>query len=251
VFESVLVFAIGFQFYMYLWTNMYNDIQIQGKYLLPVVGALLILSLGALRSAGALVWATADRAGVGRISVTSGGLGLAAVLALIGTTLALHRDSLVNHVLPFYKPAFYDEPLRKISVKPFKHVPIDPASFKAVNQIQSAKLEGKRLTIESSGTDPWFVPDLKDCAGAKDNTLVRVRLTAPKPGRFTIYWDDGNGFSDSAKSQVRYDSGRQELHVWIAPRSCQQLRFDPAIAPGEYIIHRISLAQVDIGPRAD
>lgn len=251
VFESVLVFAIGFQFYMYLWTNMYNDIQIQGKYLLPVVGALLILSLGALRSAGALAWSMADRAGVGRVSITSGGLGLVAVLALIATTLALHRDSLLNHVLPFYKPAFYEEPLRKISVKPFKHISIDPASFKAVNQIQSANLEGRRLTVEASGTDPWFVPDLKQCAGAQDNTLVRVRLTAPKPGRFTIYWDDGNGFSDSAKSQVRYDKGRQELHVWIAPRSCQQLRFDPAIAPGEYIIHRISLAQVDIGPRTD
>ncbi len=251
IFETILILTIGFQFYMYMWANMYNDIQIQGKYLLPVVGALLILSLCALRAAGSIAWSIADRAGAGRISFTQGGVGIFAILALIAAAFALHRDSLVNHVLPFYQPAFYQEPLRPVAVKPFKRITINPGRFKAANQIDNARLDGKKLVFESTGSDPWFVPSLKNCGGASDNTLVRIVMTAPDKGRFSIYWDDGNGFSDQARTTVRYNSGRQELHIWIAPRSCQQLRFDPGVAPGDFVIHRVSIAQIDIGPRAD
>lgn len=251
VFETVLVFAIGFQFYMYMWTNMYNDIQIQGKYLLPVAGALLILSLCALRAGGNIAWAVADRAGAGRVSFTQGGIGIFGVLVLAASAFALHRDSLINYVLPYYQPAFYEEPLRPIAVKPFKRITINPGHFKAANQIDNARLDGKKLIFESTGSDPWFVPTLKNCGGAQDNTLVRIVMTAPDRGRFSIYWDDGNGFSDQARTMVRYNSGRQELYIWIAPRNCQKLRFDPATTPGDFVIHRIGIAQVDIGPRTD
>ncbi|MFV1977157.1 MAG: DUF2142 domain-containing protein, partial [Candidatus Scalindua sp.] len=43
IFESLLALIIVFQIIMYTWTNIYNDIQVQGKYILPIFLAILIL----------------------------------------------------------------------------------------------------------------------------------------------------------------------------------------------------------------
>jgi len=249
VFETLLVAALVFQFAMYMWANLYNDIQVQGKYLLPAVGIITLLSLAGLRMLGELLAHVMRRTGLQDITITPRFLATAACIALLATTALLHRNSLMNYVLPFYQPNFYKEPLRQVTLKAFVPISLEPSGFLASNQIDDAKLLARdRLSFESTGGDPWFVPRVHKCAGAQDNSLVRISLKAPAKGRFTVYWDDGDGFGQHNRSSVRYGTGSQELHIWIAPRDCRKLRFDPGVAQGRYVIEQIAVAQVDIGP---
>jgi len=48
IFEILIVVACCFQLLVYTWHNIHNDVQIQGKYLIPIVFPFLILSLSLL-----------------------------------------------------------------------------------------------------------------------------------------------------------------------------------------------------------
>ena len=92
-FEWFLYLAIAAQIVAYTWVNVYRDIQIQGKYLLPVILPMLILGLS--------FYTKAFNASVQRRFSLSRFLLLCVVLL---APIIVHADALVNHVIPFYWP---------------------------------------------------------------------------------------------------------------------------------------------------
>ena len=90
-FAALLVAIIIFQITMYVYHNVYNDIQIQGKYIIPVILPLVIFSLSGLR----LLLDNVDR-------FTGNGYSRFVLPLLMITSVLVHIDALMNYVIPFY-----------------------------------------------------------------------------------------------------------------------------------------------------
>lgn len=92
-FEWLLYLAIGLQIIAYTWANVYRDIQIQGKYLLPVILPLLILGLSFYTKL------------FSNSQWSSGGFLYSILFLLILLApIVVHLEALVNYVIPFYWP---------------------------------------------------------------------------------------------------------------------------------------------------
>jgi len=91
--EWLLYLAIGLQILAYTWLNVYRDIQIQGKYLLPVVLPILILGL----SFYVKMFGSSSRR---RFSVSRSIL----LLLLLLAPVFVHLHAIAEFVVPFYWP---------------------------------------------------------------------------------------------------------------------------------------------------
>lgn len=92
-FEWLLYVAIIIQIFAYTWLNVYKDIQIQGKYLLPVMLPMLILGLSFYTKL------------IGNsYGGQTGFLRSILLFLLLLVPIAVHLEALVNHVFPFYWP---------------------------------------------------------------------------------------------------------------------------------------------------
>ncbi|MGH1543122.1 MAG: hypothetical protein ACRBHB_22080 [Arenicella sp.] len=98
-FEVILYIAIGLQVMAYVWTNLYNDVQIQGKYILPAFLPMLILSLSfyvklfATKPVSA-IWSNEQ---MGKVKFIMMGL-------VLLSPIVVHLDALLSHVIPHYWP---------------------------------------------------------------------------------------------------------------------------------------------------
>ncbi len=83
----------------YVWTNLYNDVQIQGKYILPAFLPMLILSLSfyvklfATKPVSA-IWSNEQ---MGKVKFIMMGL-------VLLSPIVVHLDALLSHVIPHYWP---------------------------------------------------------------------------------------------------------------------------------------------------
>lgn len=252
LFESILVFALLFQFAAYVWININNDIQTQGKYLLPVLLAALILSMRGLQSLSQLIARFLSFIDLNRFEFSQRTLIGMMMIGIGAVAMAMHYDALKSYILPYYRPAFYSPPLTEVVVGEFTKISLDDVSIGTTHQMNQIEFnERGGLKFTASGTDPWFIPDIENCAGAQDNSLLRVRINAELASTLAVYWDDGDGFSESNKSVIKYQAGNTELHVWIGPRACNRLRIDPSVNAGEFRINALGVATLIFNRRAD
>ncbi len=247
LFESILVSALVVQFLAYVWINVNNDIQTQGKYLLPVLMAAIVLSLSGVAHLARLLAKLFNSVGFDRIELSRQSLVTATMVLVSVVAATMHYDSLKSYVLPYYRPAFYSEKLEKVDVGPFAFIDLNAIESSDRHQIDQISVNpAGAMQFTATGADPWFVMPAKHCAGARDNSLVRVTIESSINSTLTVYWDDGGGFNERNKSQHRYRPGIVELHVWIGPRACRQLRVDPATHPGTFTIHNLSVATLNV-----
>lgn len=250
LFESILIGALGFQFLAYVWINVNNDIQTQGKYLLPVLLAAIILGLSGVLHVTRLLTRFLNYIGFYKIELNRRALSATTMIVVSLVTAAMHYDSLVSYVLPYYRPAFFSARLSPLEVGPFTTIDLSKATSTDQHHIDQISVTNTgAMEFTATGADPWFVIPTKNCAGARDNTLVRITIESSINSTLSIYWDDGGGFSETNKGQHRYKAGLTELHVWIGPRACRQLRIDPAAHAGDFVIHNLSVATVDVSNR--
>lgn len=92
-FTWVLLAIVMFQLFMYVYHNVYNDIQIQGKYILPVILPLLIFALSGLKlmldGLSEIIHKKHSQKVIGFFVVL---------------TIWVHIDALISYVIPFYWP---------------------------------------------------------------------------------------------------------------------------------------------------
>lgn len=239
--EFVMVFAIVFQIAMYVWRNMSTEIQLQGKYIIPISFAVLFLFFAAMQKLANKVTYVLNERGVHSIPITDiNGVGL---LLLIGLVIAAHINAWMNHVIPFYRP-----PLQDFSISSFRALNISDTGVIQIDDVNRLDIHAGTLAIEVSGRDPRLVLDPMYCDLLQGNVLLRTVIESDEPGLFQVFVDQGKGFNEGDSYHARYDKGTTEIHMAMANEHCRQVRLDPGTRPGRVTLKAISVARVRIRP---
>ncbi|MDP6413134.1 MAG: hypothetical protein QF352_11100 [Arenicellales bacterium] len=175
IFETLLVGAIVFQALAYTYRNVYQDIQVQGKYLLPIILPLLVLFLAATRvmSHTLLTWLRA--AGLRSITLPSQNIPQVVALLCVFTFGLAHLDGLLRYVLPYYLPPAYS-----LQNHNFEFLDLDHALWTELHKDISITIQDGAWHIQSVGEDPQLILPGHICDRYGKNFLVRVDLVADK-----------------------------------------------------------------------
>lgn len=92
--EALILMMIGLQVLVYTWHNIHNDIQIQGKYIIPIVFPMLLLSLSSVYRALSFFerWPKANRL---------------LIACLVVSPMLVHFHAVRYIVIPYYWPTLF------------------------------------------------------------------------------------------------------------------------------------------------
>ncbi len=243
LFETLLFAAILFQFFMYTWTNIRNDIQIQGKYLLPILMAVLLLFFLAVDWIRTWVRERTPQAGARQITLTSRVVSQGGLIVVVIGIVAVHLDALINYVVPFYNPPLYN--IKVGNFRPVASADLIPVS---VNNLDVIK-RGREIELRPTGADPWVVWSSELCGYVQKNTVLRFTLEATQRDQFQVYMDEGDGFTERRSVKIGYEPGSRETMLSLAVNDCRQIRFDPAMGQAPVVLRDIGVSRLHIGPR--
>jgi hypothetical protein len=242
---GLLVFAVLFQVWMYAWANIHSDIQLQGRYLLPMVLAPVVLFFIWSRRA---VWrglrAMQRRGALPRL-VDAADVRRALAALAVGGVLLMHANVVLNHVMRFYDPVIYD-----LDVGPFKPLLLSWDALESTYQIDEFDARGSEIRLTARTNDPQFVISLarpEVCKRLKGHRVLRITMEPGLEGRFQIFFDRGYGFRESESLSSYYGGERgNEVYFVFGLQECRRMRFDPAEAPGTIRIREIAVAGLKI-----
>ncbi len=229
----ILFLMVVFQVVMYVRFNLYHDVQVQGKYLLPVLAPLLTLFTAAVIATADFL--SARIKGFDRIPGA-----VYALLALVVIT-GSHLHALRTYVIPYY---FQDPFVYRLS--PFRYIDLRTLDFVKASSAVELQPGKAGLTVESLGRDPQIVLDNDYCRWLSANVIIHVILQAEERGDLKIYIDQGKGFSEDSATGWRYSTGENHMIMPMGVSRCRAMRLDPASAPGRVVISRIGFAPVHI-----
>lgn len=240
-FEAILFFAILFQIFMFIWRNVYQDIQIQGKYILPVFLAVLILFLSAIRWLVQEIVRQLEKHSLEAFWLTSRNLIQIGAVGSILFVVYVHLNGLFNYVIPFYSPPAYS-----LHTGTLRYVDLSKRNWThASKDIKIEVVDGK-WDITSSGTDPYLLLPAKVCEKLGNNFLVQVRFYAEKRGRFQAFVDDGSGFSERKADRIGYHTGNNTILLGLSAEHCEAIRLDPMTDKGHMTINEIAVSRLII-----
>jgi 4-amino-4-deoxy-L-arabinose transferase-like glycosyltransferase len=236
--EALFLFAVVFQFAMYVLRNVDTEVQLQGKYLLPVLLPMMFLFGAALHAGGRGLTSGIRTRGMAYFAVRPAAAGAAALALMSAIAIGLHIQALTRYVIPYYWPLTYE-----IGVSPFEPVHLDPGQIKVLHDIDQVEVDGGTFRVHSTGIDPAFKVDPIFCDFTA-NVLLRVVVEAQERGVFQIFLDRGYGFREQDSYSVKYQAGRNELLIAMDGRECRRVRIDPAVSPGWIEIRELGFARV-------
>ncbi len=244
IFESLLALIIIFQIIMYTWTNIYNDIQIQGKYILPVFLTILILFFsGILRvpalAAGMNQWLS-TRGNIVNTVASRKFAGLSAGLLFFAY---VHLNAWTDYVIPFYQPPAY-----VIKLGEFEAFPLSMEMHQTSAGLAIQKLENG-IQYRSSESDPKVIFKNDICRKISTNTMLRLEFFAKNAGALQFFIDENGGFTTKNSSTAKYKQGNNTILLPVSADKCQRLRFDPFTNEGMIILKKFELAPMKISPR--
>ncbi len=246
VFETFLFVTIVFQVFAYTWRNVYQDIQVQGKYLLPVILPVLILSLTAARVLAQTLLTRLRTTGRGRITLQGRNILQAVALLCVFTIGLVHLDGLVRFVLPFYWPPAYS-----LKTGDVEFLDLEQTLWTELHEDISITILGDAWMITSTGEDPQLVLPQDVCNRYGKHFLVRVDLIAEESNKLAVYVDEGKGFRadfQGSAAQAKYGPGNQSVMLGLSAAACRRLRLDPMVGPGQMTITAIGFVQLTIRP---
>ncbi len=171
IFETLLVGAIVFQALAYTYRNVYQDIQVQGKYLLPIILPLLVLFLAATRVMSHTLATWLRAAGLRSITLPSHNIPQAVALLCLFTFGLVHLDGVLRRVLPYYWPPAYS-----LNTSDFEFLNLDQALWTELHKDISITIQDGAWHIQSAGEDPQLILPGDICNQYGKNFLVRVDL---------------------------------------------------------------------------
>ena len=171
IFETLLAGAIVFQALAYTYRNVYQDIQVQGKYLLPIILPLLVLFLAATRVMSHTLLAWLRAAGLRSITLPSHNIPQAVALLCLFTFGLVHLDGVLRRVLPYYWPPAYS-----LNSSDFEFLNLDQALWTELHKDISITIQDGAWQIQSAGEDPQLILPGDICNQYGKNFLVRVDL---------------------------------------------------------------------------
>lgn len=234
-FVSFLFAIITFQIFMYVRFNIYHDIQLQGKYVLPVVLPLVILFFCAVKSIRSFAFQGSKRNVAGIFGII-----------LVSIAVLIHIDAYRSYIIPFYNPPAYE-----LKVGIFQQMDLDTDRY--VKKIKGMGLsitaDGSWL-IESNSADPRMVMTPEFCDVLGDYSLIRIELASAEDGLLQIFIDTGgaDGFNIKQSLYTKYSQGDNTLMIASGIKPCKRVRIDPVVGTGNLTIRSISVAPLSIRP---
>ncbi|MFC1664098.1 ArnT family glycosyltransferase [Pseudomonadota bacterium] len=240
-FESILVFTILFQMFMFVWRNVYQDIQIQGKYMLPVFLAVLVLFLSALRCSVQAINHQLEKNSLEAFWISGRNLMKMTAVAGIFFIIYVHLHGLFTYVIPFYYPPAYSLDTGRLSYMDLSK----PQWIMTSKDITIQTIDDK-WEITSHGVDPHLVLPAKLCEKLGSNFLLQIRFNAVKKGQFQAFVDDGGGFRRNKSDRITYDAGNNTILLGLSANQCKAVRLDPMSTKGEMTISEIAVSKLAI-----
>lgn len=244
LFESLLVLMIIFQIIMYTWTNIYNDIQIQGKYILPIFLAILILFFSGTNRISNLVagnngWVSNQTT----FALIPTSRKFAALLLGLLFFTYVHINAWINYVIPFYQPPAYN-----IRLGEFQAFPLSMEMHQTSASLDIQKLD-QGIQYKSTGSDPKVIFKKNVCRKISTNTMLRLEFFAENAGTLQFFIDENGGFTPKNSSTAKYKQGDNTILLPVSADKCQRLRFDPFTNEGLIIMKKFELAPMKIMPK--
>ena len=248
LFESLLLLAIVFQFFVYALYEWQKEMQVQGKYLLPVLICPVILFFSWVemvsRSERFRGWRPFLVFGS-----TLGGVRVP-VLALIamGAVVAVHIDGLRRFVIPYYDP-----PTRVLGLADFQ--PLDLTTTASILTMSNVELTAGPAGwhIHATTKDSQIELDPSVCRQFQAHNLLKISMHSSGPGTLQLFWSDGPGFADrmgESSTTAKFQPGENELMLAAGIDDCKRLRLDPTNVSGqELVLRSISVAPMSIARR--
>ena len=246
MFETLLAGVVVFQVVMYTWTNIYNDIQIQGKYILPVFLAILLVSFSALAwlGRGAMrlsQWLLQRYPALSHIFRRSNLLFIGGMLVVV----LVHVDAWFNYVIPFYRPPAYDMKLGE-----FKPVNLSPALHGPSHGLDFNYLNGM-VEYVPVADDPRVNLGAEVCRRIGRSALLRLTLQAEADDTLQLFIDEGRGYTGRHSFTANYRQGDNVLLLLLSNAQCRRIRLDPAMGRTRVLLKRFEIAPVIVRPRAE
>jgi len=236
-FYSLLFLMAIFQIVMYIRFNLYNDVQVQGKYLLPAYFPVLILFSAAVIEIGNGI-AASIRDSERALKITFGVLSFAII---VGS----HVHALRAYVVPYYFPEPY-----VFRMSAFYYLDLSNLKFVKASRDVRLRTGPEGLIVESLSVDPQIRLKDKLCKRMSVNSIIQVVLRAEKKGDLKIYVDEGQGFTESNVQGRRYSPGENYLIMPMGFSQCRAIRLDPASESGTVVIERLGIASLHISGRS-
>ncbi len=235
ILETVLVALLLFQVLMYTRFNLYQDIQEQGKYLLPALPALIYLFISGfdsgLKGISKLVTLlTNSKFNFNKFAVTACTIGVAAAIGM-------HLQALLLHAVPFYRP----EPVQ-LNIGPFKSM--DISNDDAIKNMRGTTLtvENGRWVFNSPRGGGYIVFHPSICENFGPSTLIRVSLHSDHDDQLKFFYNNGLGHVEKHTGKVLFSVGDSTIVYSLKQKHCENLRLDVMRNPGTIIISDIAFA---------
>ncbi len=237
-FQALLFFMLAFQFFMYMLVNEYNDIQLQGKYLMPVWLPLVILFLSGATRVVDFAEKLILRHGGGSLTIHWSRASLAWIFA--GLVLLLHFFSLFFYVAPFYGRVNHE-----MVIHQFDSIGLPVKAIIFSHDIANLKQRGAGISFESTGNDPYLIVGKAYCRKLTGNRLMRLKIQSETKGRLQLYWVERKGEKGHV-SETPFLPGSNEVYLGISLQKCHVMRFDFGTHPGKFIVDQLATARIDI-----
>ena len=246
LFESLLFLAIVFQFFAYTLYEWIKEIQIQGKYLLPVLLCPVVLFFACIDSICAsetfrrwrplLVFGSTLRAV--RVPVLP--------VITISIIFAVHMDALRRFVIPYYDP-----PAKVLGLgEGFRQLDLTAATSILITENIELTIDesGWHMLTTSNDGQIHFAPSV--CEYFQTNNILKINMRSDGPGILQFFWSDGGRFVDKmgqSSITTKFEPGENSLVLPVGTGKCKRLRLDPTNVGGQKILLRsLSVAPLSI-----
>ena len=233
-FELSILGGSIFLFFMYMNFNINNDIQTQGKYVLPAFTGLLII-LGSTMRVFFNNNHDYKRSSPAAFLLTS-----VALLALI----YVHAHALYKYVVPFY----------------FTHAYVDTTAtrFSPISLTEKGNLEtgDLKLTYNTSNTLSYTVTGPDPRLYFKDLNLdthpdlihLKIRVINNMANYYYYYWDEGAGMSENTVVRGFMPKGKHTIYQILPVSAIKNLRFDLGTPGSSFTIESLEYAGLKYKP---
>jgi len=241
-FELLLLLSIVVQFAAFVWRNETTEVQLQGKYLLPAAPAAMALFMLCVRALIGSCRGWFRRRGISELSMPVSRIGAVVLVGLTGFALAAHVHAIVAYVVPYYDLAGYQDPPKVVSFESPRiwHPSGNPVIL--TSNVEDVEVADGEISFRTTGDDPWLILDGSICDMISGNSLLEIDMTASTAGTFSVYWDEGDGMTESRRVKAAFPPGRSGVFFGIGTRQCHQLRLDPPDGVARFTIHRVEVA---------
>lgn len=221
LFELSILAGWIFLFFMYMSFNINNDIQTQGKYVLPAFTGLLLILASCLRH-----FLSRD---IERVQTAL--FKLAAFSLVLMSLVYIHAQAVYKYIIPFYYSGAYVD----TSAEKFVPIALTETGNLETGDLKLTYSATDTLGYSVTGHDPRLYINNLNIDTRPDLIHLKIRVFNSNADYYYFYWDDGSGMSENTVVRGFMPKGENTVYTILPVSSLKHLRFDLG-KPGSSVI---------------